>query len=273
MIFDLLASGSKGNACLIRDEAMCVLIDCGTTKKYLMDHLAGLGIALTDIDDVLITHDHSDHISQIGMFRGNTVWSPVALPVPTVRVDAERRFLLGHLSVLPIALSHDAGETVGYIIENGREKLVYVTDTGYIKDRYLEVMRGADYIILESNHDPEMLMHTRRPRYLKMRIMSDSGHLCNEDAASVLDAIVTPRTKMIVLAHISQEANTREAALNTASEHLLRYHHDLNRSLIVAAAGQYEPVHGGNDEKVDPGTVFRTVGMERLSDREGHQSF
>lgn len=267
MIFDLLASGSKGNACLIRDEAMCVLIDCGTSKKYLLDQLSRLGVGLDEIDDVLITHDHSDHIAQIGVFRQHTVWSPVNLPVPVVHVDAERRFLLGHLSVLPIALSHDSGDTVGYIIENGREKLVYVTDTGYVKDRYLEVMRGADYIILESNHDPEQLMRTRRPRYLKMRIMSDTGHLCNEDAASVLDAVVTSRTKMIVLAHISQEANTREAALDTASEHLLRYHHDLNRSLIIAAAGQYEPIHGGNDEKVDPGTVFRTVGMERIADR------
>ncbi|MCR5372881.1 MAG: MBL fold metallo-hydrolase [Solobacterium sp.] len=267
MIFDLLASGSRGNAFLLRDEAMCVLIDCGGTRRWLLQCLKEKGVSLKEIDALLVTHDHTDHVSQISLFKDIPVWSPVDLSVPTVPVRADHPFLLGHLSVYPLALSHDAEATVGYIIENGTEKLVYVTDTGYVKDGYLSLMRGADYIVLESNHDPDLLMHTGRPYYVKRRILSDAGHLCNEDACEVLDAVVTPRTRMIILAHISQEANTREAALKAAAGHLLKYHRDLNRSLIISAAGQFEPIHGGNDEKVDPGTVFRAVGMECMAER------
>ncbi len=102
----------------------------------------------------------------------------------------------------PIALSHDALNTVGYIVENGIEKLVYITDTGYINEKHIPRIKDADYIVLESNHDVQMLMATSRPQFTKQRIYSDTGHLCNEDCAAVLDQIVTEKTKMIILACI-----------------------------------------------------------------------
>ncbi|MBQ5414575.1 MAG: hypothetical protein IIU22_00160, partial [Firmicutes bacterium] len=103
-----------------------------------------------------------------------------------------------------------------------------ITDTGYIRDAVIPLLKGADYIILESNHDTEMLMKTSRPMFLKMRIAGDSGHLCNEDCAAVLRKIVTSKTKMVVLAHISQQANTREKALET--DFLLSAHMFWHRS-------------------------------------------
>lgn len=268
MKFALFASGSKGNSFLLQDESLAVLVDCGTTKKYLTGCFQEIGFDPAALDAVLITHAHTDHVSQIRMFKDLPVYSPVALPVDRIPVEFDQPFQLQHLTVRPLALSHDAERTTGYIFESWQEKLVYITDTGYLKDSYLPLIKGADYIVLESNHDVEMLMHTARPMYLKSRIASDEGHLCNEDCAAILDEAVTEKTKVIILAHISQEANTRQKALQVSAEQIFRYHRGrLNPSLVIAAAGQYEMIQGGAGyEKTALGTCYCTAGMEQLAD-------
>ena len=111
-------------------------------------------------------------------------------------------------------------------------------------------------------------MCTSRPYYVKQRIASDSGHLCNEDAANILDKIVTEKTKMIVLAHISEEANTREKALEVTCDTLMKHKGSLNKELVVCSAGQFEIEHGGdNSEKNILGTCYRAIGMEYYSNR------
>ena len=262
--YALLASGSKGNCCLIRDDQTLVMIDCGTTKKYLTNQLYELGVQREEIDALLITHDHSDHIAQLRAFSDRYVYSPVELPdTETFHVQPLHIFTIGSLRITPIALSHDALNTTGYIFENGQEKLVYITDTGYVHSRYMPLLLNADYIILESNHDVGMLMQTRRPQYLKARICGDDGHLCNEDCAALLTRIVTPKTKHIILAHISQEANTRERALKVSAQRLLEEHIPVNEALIVSAAGQFERIQRGfGNEEMDPGSVSRSVGLE-----------
>ena len=262
--YALLASGSKGNACLIRDDQTLLMIDCGSTRKYLMGQLAELGIVKEEIDALLITHDHSDHIAQLRVFKDRSVWSPVELPDTDIfLVQPLRVFTIGSLRITPLALSHDALNTTGYILEIGQEKLVYITDTGYVNSRYLPLLKNADYIILESNHDVGMLMRTRRPQYLKARICGDDGHLCNEDCAEILTKIVSPNTRHIILAHISQEANTRERALYVSGERLLAEKLPLHPSLMLSAAGQFERIQRGfGNEEMDPGTVCRPVGLE-----------
>lgn len=256
MRIDLLASGSKGNACVVRDGTTCILIDCGSTKKYLSEAMRKVHVTHDDIDALLITHDHSDHISQLGMFKDLPVYSPVELSdVESFHVEPMKPFFIETLKVTPLALSHDAPHTTGYILENGIEKLVYITDTGYVRDTYFPLCKGADYIVLECNHDVEMLMHTRRPQYVKARIFSDEGHLCNEDCADVLDHIVTVNTKTIFLAHISQEGNTRERALEVVCEKL-KHHKDISDKLVICAAGQFEILtKGERDEEMDYGSV------------------
>ena len=265
MKFYLLASGSKGNSFLLQDEHLNILVDCGSTKKYLSASLESIGFDKKDLDAVFITHTHTDHISQIKMFKDYPIYSPVEIDkIDTIRVESEVPIQIEHVTVKPIALSHDAENTTGYVFETWNEKLVYITDTGYIKDKYIPLLTGADYIILESNHDVEMLMKTGRPYYVKQRIASDSGHLCNEDAAHILDKIITEKTKMVILAHISHEANTREKALEVASETLLKHKGNLNKDLVVLSAGQFEIEHGGeNSEKNILGTCYRTIGLER----------
>ena len=268
MRFALLASGSKGNCFALQDENTTLIIDCGSTRKYLSARFAELNISLTDMDALLITHDHTDHIAQLRMFSGIPVYSPVDLPnVNATPVRAGKPFQIEHLTITPLALSHDAEHTTGYVIESWAEKLVYITDTGYVKDSYLPLLKGADYIILESNHDTEMLMGTSRPLFLKMRIAGDSGHLCNEDCAAILKRIVTQKTKQIILAHISEQANTRETAL-AASRAELEKHPDRRKGLLLSAAGQNEMIKGGSwaNEKVDLGSCGCVIGMESLAD-------
>ena len=157
---------------------------------------------------------------------------------------------------------------MGYIVEDGIEKLVYVTDTGYVNQKYYPMMKGADYIVLESNHDVDTLMHTSRPQFLKQRIYGDDGHLNNMDCAQVLNSITDENTKMIILAHISQEANTRQLALDTSCDVLLHQHTgSFNKELVVCAAGQFEMIiKGDKHEKTDTGTVKRFIGMESTVD-------
>lgn len=265
MEFALLASGSKGNSFFLQSGETKILIDCGTTKKYLVNALRECHTEIQDLDALVITHDHSDHVSQIRHFKDLDIYSPVEIPdIDTFRVRPLQKFSIHDFVFTPIALSHDALNTTGYIIEDGVEKLVYVTDTGYVNGRYLSLMKGADWIIMESNHDVDMLMHTSRPQFLKMRIYGDDGHLNNEDCADILNQIVTENTKVIVLAHLSEQANTRELALKVSEEVLMSRHQgSLNKNLVLCAAGQYEMIRKGVcDEKMDPGSVFCTFGVE-----------
>lgn len=268
MNFALLCSGSKGNSFYLENEGTKILIDCGSTKKYLSGALSSLHVKVEDLDALVITHDHSDHVSQIRFFAQETIYSPVEIPdIDTFMVRPMQKFTVGSLVFTPIPLSHDALHTTGYVIENGSEKLVYITDTGYVNERYFPLLKDADYIVLESNHDVDMLMHTRRPQFLKQRIYGDEGHLNNDDCAMVLDQIVTEKTKMIILAHISQQANTRELALETSRNVLLHHKGNLNQKLVLAAAGQFEMIRkGADDEEMDCGSVYCYPGMERLSD-------
>lgn len=265
MEYALLASGSKGNCFLLKDEGTTIQIDCGTTQKYLKECFNKLNHDVQDTDALFITHDHSDHISQIKMFKDLTVYSPVEIEqVDTMKVTPNQPIFVNNLKVTPIALSHDALNTVGYVIEDGIEKLVYVTDTGYLNQKYYPLLRDADYIVMESNHDISMLMQTRRPHYVKARINSDNGHLNNEACAEALTHILTKKTKQVILAHISREGNTSEKALEVNKEILLSTCKDkFNDQLIVSSAKQFEMIiRSNNDEETYPGSTCWFAGME-----------
>ena len=268
MKFALLCSGSKGNSFYIENEGEKILIDCGSTKKYLLGALEKLHVQIEDLNALLITHDHSDHISQIRFFTSIPVYSPVEIDgIESFYVRPLQRFTIGSMMITPLPLSHDAWNTTGYVIETGSEKLVYITDTGYINQKLDRYISGADYYILECNHDVDMLMRTSRPQYLKQRICSDEGHLNNEDCAMALTKYMTENTKIVFLAHISQQANTREKALQTVCRILKENRKQCNKKLYIAAAGQFEMIwKGENDEEVYPGSVYCTADLEPCFD-------
>ena len=262
MDFALLASGSKGNAFVVKSDTTLVLVDCGSTKKHLLASFSTLNIEREDLDAILITHDHSDHISQIHHFKDIPIFAPVEISdVEVMLVEPYEMMHIGDMDILPLALSHDAPHTVGYIFWQGNEKLCYITDTGYVSKKNQEYLKDADYYILEANHDVSMLMDSRRPQYVKARIYGDQGHLCNEDCASLLSEACSTNTKLVILAHLSQEANTRELSLNVIKE-ALEKKKEL-KGLKIASAGQYEMIRKGlSDEKMDLGTCYSVIGME-----------
>jgi phosphoribosyl 1,2-cyclic phosphodiesterase len=238
-----LASGSKGNCFVVQTNQSTIVIDCGSTKKHLINSFTKIDINYTQVDALLITHGHSDHVSQVKMFASVPIFSPIPINNGQgyQQVVPFMSFHINELTITPIPLSHDSEVTVGYIIEDTFEKLVYITDTGYIKSTLIPMIKDAQFVILESNHDPELLMNSRRPHGIKTRILSDNGHLSNQACAEVLGKIVTLKTKEIVLAHLSEEANTFVLAYQTTFDFL----NSLGFLPELKIASQFEIVTGG----------------------------
>ncbi len=218
MQFHVLASGSKGNCCVIMNHDTKIVIDCGSTQKYLKECFKNISCDIASLDACLITHTHSDHISCLKLFQHLPIYIEEDLGIVNQRRICENEvFEINSFKIQTIRLSHDH-PCLGYIIEDAFEKMVYITDTGYLKEQHYERIKDADYYVFESNHDLKMLIQSKRPEYVKNRIRSANGHLCNEDSAKHLKKCITERTKQIVLAHISEEANTKEKALEVVRE-------------------------------------------------------
>lgn len=247
MEFHVLASGSKGNATFIYEDGCGILIDCGIARKQLLFKLKNLGFSETDITYVFLTHDHYDHNKNIHIFNQDIVFTSRNNiddidDYHTLIPYEHRQF--GIFDVLTLKTSHDASDPIGFIFST-QETLLYMTDTGYVSQKNRKYMHNLDYYIIESNHDIEMLMNTKRPLFLKNRILNDKGHLNNEYSAKLMSELIGDKTKEIVLAHLSQEANTPEKAMET----YLKIFQEQNISFKnIKIASQVNVVSGGNYE-------------------------
>ncbi|MDO4467182.1 MAG: MBL fold metallo-hydrolase [Bacillota bacterium] len=241
MRVDLLCSGSKGNACIIRSKETQIMIDCGSTKKYLFKALEQANVKKENNDALLITHTHTDHVSQLKHFQNAPIYSHCSIEVPDkhIIVNPFESFMIKDLKITVIGLSHDSPNTCGYIIEDGEEKLVYVTDTGFVPNVFKPLMENADYYIFESNHDVKTLMQTNRPYYVKHRIIGDTGHLCNEDSSNNLASLINTNTKEIILAHISEDGNRKEIVMDTIENTFKRKQLPMSK-VQIRAAQQFE---------------------------------
>lgn len=247
MEFHVLASGSKGNATFIYENHCGILIDCGITRKQLLFKLKNLGFDESDITYVFLTHDHYDHNKNIHIFDQDKVFSARKnidnLDDYHTLIPYEHR-QFGVFDVLTLKTSHDASDPIGFVIST-KETLLYMTDTGYVSQKNRKYMLNLNYYIIESNHDIEMLMATKRPMFLKNRILNDLGHLNNEYSARLMSEMIGENTKEIVLAHLSQEANTPKKALETYqkifTEQNIKFNH-------IKAASQVDVVSGGCHE-------------------------
>lgn len=237
----VLASGSKGNCTILEHKNTKIVIDCGSTQKYIHNCFQQLNMSVSDIQACLITHTHTDHISAIKYFKNCLFYAEDDLGVDRqIMLAGQEQFQINDFMIQSIRLSHDA-RCLGYIIQSDQEKLVYITDTGYLKESYYPMISDAQYYIFESNHDLGMLMRCRRPEYVKNRIRSMNGHLCNEDSARHLKQCITSKTKQIILAHLSQEANDPQLAYDICYE-MVR---EKGLQAEVKTAKQFDMIVGG----------------------------
>ena len=241
----LLTSGSIGNVVVIEHEQESILIDCGVSFKKFSELLTQTDLDMSKIENVLVTHEHSDHIKGIGVVSrrlGLQVWSTLKTAdaiyekgilketdKPVLAVEKYQAFEVGGFRVTPFPLSHDAVDPVGYVVERDGKKVVCLTDTGYVSKEVMEAIKGADLYIMELNHNVEMLHMSGRPWPLKQRILSDYGHLSNEDGAYIFSRLMNEQTRHVFLSHISQEANLPDLALMTMKEVLKERRADLSK--------------------------------------------
>lgn len=243
MLVSVLASGSEGNCTFIQTKNKKILIDLGMNNKYITSKLAEINVLPSEIDYVFITHTHADHTGAMKVFFKNNkpfvFLDERMLPeidfmndYPNLCFDSGVLNFDG-LSVEILKTSHDAPGSRAYIFREDNSSVVYITDTGYINQRYFDKLTNLSLYIFESNHDVEMLMHGRYPSWLKARIRNDEGHLSNNQCAFYLSKFIGPNTKEVVLAHISKENNTPEIALDTLKSSLVENNIDFN-NIIVA---------------------------------------
>lgn len=226
----VLSSGSKGNTTYIETEETKILIDAGNTCKYILSKLQDYNIDASTIDAILITHTHIDHIKGLPVLLKKInpcvyiteKMHPYMEYLENYYIINENTFKIKDMLIEVIKTSHDTEDSVGYIINNNNKSIVYITDTGYINKKYFEILKNRDLYIMESNHDVEMLNNSSYPFSTRQRILSDKGHLSNYDSAKYLSIFIGNKTKYVLLAHLSEENNTKELAYTTLTDRLTK---------------------------------------------------
>jgi len=231
-----LFSGSSGNCIFVSNDDTAILIDAGVSGRRIEAALAGIGESFENIEGIFITHEHSDHISGAGIlsrrhnipiYANPNTWKAMRPTLGKIKTDFVRYIdvggyiSLGNITVKPFPIPHDAVCPVGYNIFIEDKKLTIATDIGHMDNELLTNMEKSEMILLESNHDVEMLRTGRYPWPLKQRILGDKGHLCNDMAGKVVAHLAKSGTKRFLLGHLSQENNFPELAYQTVCNALM----------------------------------------------------
>lgn len=234
MKFCILTSGSKGNCTFIEINNHKYLIDIGCTFLYAQKKLEEINVDIKDIEGIFITHAHKDHIA--GLKKTIKSIKPKIYLTEKIAYDIndnienyiflDEKSIINNVNVSILPMSHDVTECVGYLFEYNEKDLVYITDTGYINEKYNNLLNNRMNYVIESNHDVNLLLESSRPYFLKSRILGDCGHLSNKDCAYYLNKVIGERTKNIVLAHLSEESNTHQLALDTVTK-LINYDNNI----------------------------------------------
>ena len=254
MRFFSIASGSKGNCICVESGGEAVLIDAGVSVKRVREAFAAADISAEAVKGIFLTHEHSDHVKYM-RYLYSAVRSPIFANLNTIEAVSNKdcstgcRFYelpvakeadFGTLCVTSFRTSHDAAESVGYVITDGREKIAVCTDTGRVTKEATEAMMGCKLAYIESNHDETMLVNGSYPAYLKDRILGSRGHLSNTECGCSCRGLVTGGAEHFILAHISEENNTPELGVSTVSGILAAGGVAVGKDCTVEAAGQYE---------------------------------
>ena len=224
-----IASGSSGNCIYVGSDTTHLLVDVGISGRRAEGGLNYLDLTGADIDGILVTHEHADHINGLGVMA-RKYGMPIYATKGTIKaikncisvgniddslfreVKEDEKLMIKDLTINPMRISHDAAQPVGYRISYGRKKVAVCTDLGHFTDYTVECLRGMDALLLEANHDVNMLQVGPYPYHLKQRILSDRGHLSNENSGRLLSRVLHDNLQAILLGHLSHENNLPELA-------------------------------------------------------------
>lgn len=242
-----LASGSSGNSLYLESQRSKILIDAGVSLRRISRSLQSLGTSVEEIDAVVLSHEHGDHSRAVAKMETPVYVCGSAAEVLQDRVadlrefDSETPFRVKDLLVTPFSVSHDARDPVGFTVSDGRSRIGAVTDIGRVTRLVVESLRNCDALVIESNHDREMLLEGPYPWDLKQRIGGGDGHLSNEESAELLGAVLHEGLRHVMLAHLSRSNNTPERAL-AASREILRERGAEHIALRVAPRNEISEV-------------------------------
>ena len=246
-----LFSGSSGNSIYVSFGGMKFLVDVGMAAARIEGELREIGVDIRDIDAIFITHEHVDHIRGLGVicrrfgipvYASEGTWDAVMekecrIPARCVRAFyAGEDFYLGDVNVHPFQIPHDAAQPTGYAFSCRGLKCAVATDIGHVGGDWIEAAAGSQAVVLEANHDVEMVQRGPYPQRLRQRILGRNGHLCNEDSAKALLELVKRGTQAVFLAHLSADNNLPELAYNTVCEALQREGYDVKDEICVHVA-------------------------------------
>ncbi|KRL05828.1 MBL fold metallo-hydrolase [Liquorilactobacillus oeni] len=262
MKVSVLASSSSGNVTYIETPHKRLLVDAGLSGKKVAALMGSINRDLNDVDGILVTHEHSDHCKGVGVlarkyhldvYANEGTWNAMAHKIGKVPLEQKHIFGMGEiktfgdLDVESFGVSHDAAEPQFYELHHGGRSFVILTDTGYVSEHLEGLIKDADGYLIECNHDTEMLRMGVYPWSLKQRILSDQGHLSNDDGAAAIIDVLGNHTKKIYLGHLSQDNNMKELAHVTMSSTLKQ--HDL-------AVGHDFSILDTDPEKATPLTII-----------------
>ncbi len=248
--FSPLLSSSAGNCSFFGTERTKLLVDAGAAGGAIEKALAEIGQSPAELSAILITHEHIDHIRGAGVlsrrygipvYANEKTWQEMLkkvgeIPPRNMRIIDDAAFYIGEICVQSVPLSHDAADPVGYALMAGGKKMGVLTDTGRVSEEMLRAMERASIVLLESNHDPEMLKASRYPYRIKSRIASAKGHLNNETAARVCMQLAERGVRGIILGHVSRENNHKKLAYDTSHSFLSQNGVRVGQDIALAVA-------------------------------------
>ncbi len=252
MEFSVLGSGSGGNAVFVQSGKTAILIDAGFSGKQIAERLERIGKSIEQVKAVFVTHEHNDHIAGVGVLS-RKLKIPVFANAGTYRGCGKKlgrlfmrkefatgtKLIFEDLQIRSFPISHDTNDPVGFVVDDGRNSLGYLTDTGKVTHLMRARLHACNGLILEFNHDPNMLRTGPYPLALQQRVRSNEGHLANGDAARFLEQLCHAKLKTVILAHLSETNNLPQLALQAAHSVIKC----MEPEIKVAAAEQGRPLH------------------------------